>query len=219
VTSYDYKLSSLILVDQSNRSRAAFCCLSLHEGTIQCPAYLADYHRATGMKFPSLVLTDDCPAMEAAILSMPYDVSHMLCLWHLVDENMRWNMQAAIEGGTSTWPAFRHGLKIVRDAQGEERFDALWQSLLEKWIPRGVRTAKALKYMLRMYESRSKWASFCFCDAVTLGAMSTQRSEGWHDLLKRVTKPSSTLTEIKNDLLYLSARQVEQQTKDSSSAA
>jgi hypothetical protein len=85
--------------------------------------------------------------------------------------------------------------------------------------PRGVRTAKALKYMLRMYESRSKWASFCFCDAVTLGATSTQRSEGCHDLLKRVTKPSSTLTEIKNDLLYLSARQVEQKTKDSSAAA
>jgi hypothetical protein len=87
------------------------------------------------MKFPSVVLTDDFPAMAAAILSMPYDVSHMLCLWHLVDENMRRNVQAAIEGGTSAWPAFRHAFMIVRDAHDEERFDALWQSLLEKWLP------------------------------------------------------------------------------------
>lgn len=68
------------------------------------------------------------------------------------------------------------------------RFDAerLWRELIDAYFPNPVRHKQAREYMKHVYDWRFKWWISHNVNAPTMGMLSTQRSEGWHAVVKAV---------------------------------
>ena len=188
-TSYDYKFSTFTLVDSEGSSRAVLLSFNLQETVESCKKMLACWHQAFGRRLPQVIFTDGDEAMSLAIASVPYseDLKHLLCTYHLFDMNVKQKLKPIITGtgGIAAWSSFRKALSICREATTEFELSRLWKDLLQEWMPLGEKHKSGRFYLQRfVWGKRKQWAVAYFSDCLTLGAMSTQRSESWNSLLR-----------------------------------
>ncbi len=128
-TRYDYNLSSFTVIDSEGCSRAVRFSLCLFETAENCKILVLSWHEAFGVHIPQVIYTDGDEAMYAAIVSMPYsdEITHLICTFHLFDMNMKKRVQPFLTSanGTSSWPLFRKGISICREAQSATELQRL----------------------------------------------------------------------------------------------
>jgi hypothetical protein len=93
------------------------------------------------------VFSDNDAALSAALISLPFDVTHVLCLFHLLDQSIKTVVGGCIVGGKSNWAAFRREFIKSRSAATEADCEEFFSTLVDSWLPEGVSTAAARKYM------------------------------------------------------------------------
>ena len=160
-TRYEYKLSSFNAIDSEGKSRCVMMCLMLRERTEDLILFLNCWKEAFNTLLPSVFCTDEDSAMGSALMSLPRcdHVSHMLCCYHIFDTNVKKKVQQALLHGASSWPQFRRGLSVCREAVTEEEFHSQWNQLLELHLKRSNRTKNARNYMQNhIYSQRTQWA-------------------------------------------------------------
>lgn len=138
-------------------------------------------------RLPAVVFTDNDTNFSAALATIQNPPDHLLCLWHLVDQGIKKHFASLLSGGAANFGAFRKDFMLVRDVAEVAVAERLWSELLQAYFPDPVRQKNALDYMKLVYNWRSKWWISLNLDAPTMGMLSTQRSEGWHAIVKAVT--------------------------------
>ena len=187
VSKFTLKLWGVLLLDADQHSRPVFLSLILNENVSTFKRLLEDYMRCFEVRLPSVVFSDNDFNFASALSTVPEPSAHLLCLWHLVDQSLKQHVASSLCGGASSFAVFRKDLMLVRDVAETSVAERLWSELLTAYFPDPVKQRRALDYMKLMYSWRFKWWICHNLNAPTLGMLSTQRSEGWHALLKAVT--------------------------------
>ena len=132
---YAYKLSAITLIDSEGSTRTVLLSLHLHENADSFKRIFVSWHEAFGCRIPRVILTEGDKGNFAAIASIPYScqVVHLLCTFHLFDQNVKRRVEHVIteKTGASAWGLFRKYLSICRQAPTEARLYHLWEHLIQ----------------------------------------------------------------------------------------
>ena len=197
MTPYDYKISSLIIVDSECKSRTVMVALMLYERAADFQRVLQCWHDAFNMRFPQVVFTDGDEGISAALSTLQYDeeVIHMLCFFHIMDLNLKKRVQGILSFGGASWPSFRKQLSNCREAIDEDQFKQIWNAMISKYLPQSKRTKSIVQYLDKfVYAKRFQWALAYHPYLFTLGSSTTQRSEAFNSKLKSVAKASDLVS-------------------------
>ncbi|CAN6233845.1 unnamed protein product [Urochloa humidicola] len=154
---------------------------------------------------PQTILTDQCRAMEIAILEIMPETTHLWCKWHVFKD-------ARIELG----PTYRENSsfsgdfhKVITEMLTVSEFKSAWKQLLKKYKLKGNH------FMVKSYDKRKKWAKCYNKGKFCAGMTSTQRSESANNMLKNVVPRNSSMNRFVsniNKLLY--ARYADEQSAE-----
>ena len=175
-------------MDSEGSSRGVPLSFNFQEIVEACKKMLECWHEAFGRRLPQVIFTDGDEANALAIASVPCfeDLKHLFCTYHLFDMNVQQKMKPTISGtgGTAARSSIRKSLSICREATTEFELSRLWKKLLQEWMPLEEKHKRGRYYIQRfVWGKRKQWAVADFSDCLTLGAMSTQRSERWNSFL------------------------------------
>lgn len=78
-------------------------------------------------------MSDDDESINAVISSLLYSssISHLLCVFHIVDLNMKKHTQSILQSkeGANEWPQFRKALEICREVGSVQNLKILWDDI------------------------------------------------------------------------------------------
>lgn len=215
MTKYCYKLATFTAVDSENRSRAVMFNLGLSEDSTQCHRILTEWYQAFGCSLLPVIFTDGDEAMHSALLRLPYRVTHILCIFHLFDTNVKAFIGPSLKSsnGSDACVSFREALNMCREAGSEKNFNELWEQLFVKWFPDADKFKKERRYLHdHVWVKRKQWCTAFFPEAFTLGHSTTQRPESFNALLK-CFKNSSSLSQLVSKIKNLVIRQSSMERK------
>ncbi|KAK9740865.1 hypothetical protein RND81_03G066700 [Saponaria officinalis] len=133
---------------------------------------------------PSVMLTDQCKAMEGAIRKVFPHTKHRLCLWRILqnaDKNLRSHPQfTAIDRDMRT---------LVHESTTEEEFENLWAEMVEKYS----------------FQKNSWMDTFC------AGMSSTQRSEQSNRYFKSFVSIETGLKQFIDQFEFALKRKAEEE--------
>ena len=96
---------------------------------------------------------------------------------------------------------------MIREASEPKAPLEIWEDLSEEWMPLSETTKSIRNYLFNyVWCKKKKCATAYFEELLTCGAMSTQRSDGWHAVLKQYANLKS-LVSLFDSILKLVARQ------------
>lgn len=103
-TKYANKLTSITLIDSEGSTSTVLLRLHLHGNVDSFKRILAWWNEAFGCKFPRVILTDGDEGIFAPIesISSSCEVVHLLCAFHLFDQNVKKGFQHVITAKTAT---------------------------------------------------------------------------------------------------------------------
>ncbi|KAK9665560.1 hypothetical protein RND81_14G119800 [Saponaria officinalis] len=115
---------------------------------------------------PTVMLTDQCKAMEEAIRKVFPHTKHRLCLWHILqnaDKNLRSHPHfTAID---------RDMRAVVHESTTELEFQNMWEEMVEKY------NLQQNSWVREAWSIRRRWVPVYWMDTFCAGMSSTQRSE------------------------------------------
>lgn len=134
-----------------------------------------------GGKKPQVIMTDQDPAMRAAIEKVfGANTIHRSCLWHVMRKarDHLGVLYGAVQGFKDEFFA------VIKFSWTIADFEANWQAFLKKY------KVDSNPYLKIMYDKRDEWAAAYFCDTFCTGMSTTQRSESikagtkiWMDII------------------------------------
>ncbi|XP_074271146.1 protein FAR1-RELATED SEQUENCE 5-like [Silene latifolia] len=173
----------------SNRYQMPFCPfvgVNHHGSTILYAAALISYEDTESFEWvfekwkecmgraPTVLLTDQCKAMEGAIKKVFPETKHRLCLWHILqnaDKNLKDHPQ---------FPQIDRDLRtLVHESITEEELQDMWDDFMEKY------NLRRNKWLRGAWDMRERWMPVFWKDTFCAGMSSTQRSEQTNRFIKR----------------------------------
>jgi zinc finger SWIM domain-containing protein 3 len=136
-------------------------------------------------KHPSIIFTDQCAAMAAAIRIVFPNTSHRLCLWHIY-QNAAKHLSHVINGHPQFLVEFK---KCVYEERSVAYFNEIWNELLVKY------NLDDNSWLNNLYRLWAHWAAV-FCDSFTTDMTSTQRSDSMNNVFKKRFRRKLCLAEL-----------------------
>lgn len=139
ISRYSYKLITILYVDSELRSRPVHFALTLQENPAIYAAFFEDVRKCTAIDLPSVIFSDPHSSIKAAVALLPERrngtaTTHLTCLWHLLDLNMKRKVGLSIPGGLSKWRHFRADFIKVRSSLSEQVLQSSFAKLLRIWF-------------------------------------------------------------------------------------
>ncbi|XP_074278248.1 protein FAR1-RELATED SEQUENCE 8-like [Silene latifolia] len=172
----------------SNRYQMPFCPfvgVNHHGSTILYAAALISYEDTESFEWvfekwmecmgraPTVLLTDQCKAMEGAIKKVLPETKHRLCLWHILqnaDKNLKDHPQ---------FPQIDRDLfTLMHESITEEELPDMWDDFMEKY------NLRRNKWLMGAWDMRQRWMTIFWKDTFCAGMSSTQRSEETNRFVK-----------------------------------
>lgn len=98
---------------------------------------------------PKTILTDQCAAIDRAVIMTLPNSSHRLCLWHIL-QNAAKNLSHLYSSDSNFQKDFK---SFIFESSSEEDFQSGWMTLLNKYDLAGN------SYLDDLFGAREKWAS------------------------------------------------------------
>lgn len=218
MTPYTFKLASFVIVDSEGKSRSVFFRLGLTETVEDCSNLISHWHKAFNMKLPKVIFSDGDEGISGSLLSLDYEVRHLLCTFHIFDLNVKSKVLPVLSAtsGASSWALFRQSLSTCQTATSEEIFQELWNYLISEWFPSSPVNDAARSYLQQnIWPKRHQWCVAFFSDTFTMGSSTTQRVESWNNLLKCFSD-SSSLAFLEEAIFMLFQKQGDEERKSMS---
>jgi zinc finger SWIM domain-containing protein 3 len=136
-------------------------------------------------KHPSIIFTDQCAAMAAAIRIVFPNTSQRLCLWHIY-QNAAKHLSHVINGHPQFLVEFK---KCVYEERSVAYFNEIWNELLVKY------NLDDKSWLNNLYRLWAHWAAV-FCDSFTTDMTSTQRSDSMNNVFKKRFRRKLCLAEL-----------------------
>ncbi|XP_058111164.1 protein FAR1-RELATED SEQUENCE 5-like [Magnolia sinica] len=124
--------------------------------------------QAMGGKLPKAIITDQDPAIAAAIASVFPNTEHRLCMWHIV-QKLPEKLGKVINENPSFNTDWRN---CVYMCDQEAEFDALWSKMIVDY------NLEENKWLQDLYTIRKMWIPAYVKKTFYAGMSTTQRSEG-----------------------------------------
>ncbi|XP_011626980.1 protein FAR1-RELATED SEQUENCE 7 [Amborella trichopoda] len=131
---------------------------------------------------PKAIVTDEDPAIAAAIAKVFPWTRHRFCKWHLLGK-----YNEKLGHIDRKHPSFRDDFMKCIGSQSVEEFEACWSTLMDKY---GVQENEWLQ---RLLNCQSQWVDAYFQDTFLAGTVTSQRFEEIHYSLKRYVKSTTSL--------------------------
>lgn len=185
---------------------AAFCFLS-QETEADYLFALSAFQEATGIRWPSVIITDQEMALKNAASSVFRRVPQLLCVWH-INKNVQTKAQHVWRDANGKTQAEKDTIKARRQAflsrwnelpyaKTEDDFHLKWQKLLQDYRDQPI----LCDYLTQnQFHTRKEWAAAWTSKCTHFGTITSSPAEGMHRLLKEYLQTSQ------GDLLRCLAR-------------
>ena len=183
-------LNVFIVVDTNGKTRLVGCALVSSETTDDYTWILRQLMESVLEQPPGVIMIDAEAAMEAACRDILPDTSIVHCIWHITANNLLRNLGGSL--GKETYPDFRRGFWMARNAITEAEFETRWGRLVDQF--RDYDNVE--RYLERPKKSREQWAWPWVGTRFTAGMQSTQRVEQTHAAIKQMVGSNSTINEL-----------------------
>uniref|UniRef100_A0A8R7UKG2 Protein FAR1-RELATED SEQUENCE n=1 Tax=Triticum urartu TaxID=4572 RepID=A0A8R7UKG2_TRIUA len=126
-------------------------------------------------KDPTCILTDQCPAMKAAIPKVFLRTHHRLCRWHIMKK-----IKDHLSKLYSEHDTFKEDLTaVLNHPLMPAEFEAAWHDLMDRY------NLQNDTILLGLWEERTTWISTYWKEIFCARMTSTQRSESMNNILKK----------------------------------
>ncbi|XP_058071250.1 protein FAR1-RELATED SEQUENCE 5-like [Magnolia sinica] len=142
--------------------------------------------QAMGGKLPKAIITDQDPAIAAAIASVFPNTEHRLCMWHIV-QKLPEKLGKVINEDPSFNTDWRNCVYMCDE---EAEFDALWSKMIVDY------NLEENKWLQDLYTIRKMWIPAYVKKTFYAGMSTTQRSEGMNAFFDYFVSHKSTLLEF-----------------------
>ncbi|KAJ1276340.1 hypothetical protein BS78_05G207200 [Paspalum vaginatum] len=185
IMDYAYAFSPL-LGTNNHKQTILFGAALLFNETIESFVWLFNtFLSVMSGKHPSIIFTDQCAAMSAAIRIVFPDTRHRLCLWHIY-QNAAKHLSHVIGKHPEFLAEFK---KCVYEERSVTYFDEIWHELLSKY------NLVENSWLKNLYGLRAHWAAV-FRDSFIADMISTQRSECMNNVFKKRFRRKLCLSEL-----------------------
>ena len=134
---------------------------------------------------PPAIITDQDPAMNAAIIEIfPFTV-HRFCAWHIM-----YKISDQLGGIATKFEAISEFNSIVYDSEFFDDFEERWNAWIEK------HNMTKTKWLLSIYSIKEKWVATYMTNTFFAGITTTQRSESLNAFIQSVVSHHSSLLEF-----------------------
>ncbi|CAM0151157.1 unnamed protein product [Urochloa decumbens] len=163
---YDMPFGLFVGVNNHYQSVILGGVLMQHETVESFKWVFREFITLMGGKAPSIILTGQCHAMEAAIQEVLPDTTHKWCKVHMLSEKNEFLGSICSKSG------FMDDFQKITDSMLTVReFESAWQHLLDKYNLHGN------AFLSQIYDSRHKWAKPYFKEKFCAKQTSMQRNE------------------------------------------
>ncbi|KAK9748686.1 hypothetical protein RND81_02G073600 [Saponaria officinalis] len=149
---------------------------------------------------PTVMLTDQCKAMEGAIRKVFPHTKHRLCLWHILqnaDKNLRSHPHfTTIDRDMKT---------VVHESTTEIEFQNLWEEMVEKY------NLQQNSWVREAWSIRRRWVPVYWMDTFCASMLSTQRSEQSNRYFKSFVSIKTGLKQFIDQFEFALKRKTEEE--------
>jgi hypothetical protein len=170
---YGLPLSIFVVVDNNYNTRPVAQAF-LYDETLESYAWsLRVLLQALGI-YPTVMITDANPAMDAAIAQIYPQTKHLHCIWH-IGQNIPKNLKSKLQG---SYEEFAKRFFQCRNKLSIEGFENGYMKLIEDY-------PSTKSYLERLYESKKSWARCYTSSYFTAGMQLTSRVESINGVIKK----------------------------------
>ncbi|KAK9681877.1 hypothetical protein RND81_10G034200 [Saponaria officinalis] len=148
---------------------------------------------------PTVMLTDQCKAMEGAVRKVFPHTKHRPCLWHILqnaDKNLRSHPQfTAIDRDMRT---------LVHESTTEEEFQNMWAEMVEKY------SLQKSSWVRETWSIRRRWVPVYWMNTFCAGMSLTQRSEQSNRYFKTFVSIETRLKQLIEQFEFALKRKAEE---------
>ncbi|XP_050207227.2 protein FAR1-RELATED SEQUENCE 5-like [Mercurialis annua] len=163
-----------------------FGCAFLSDETTKSFEWLfSTFLESMGGQQPKTIITDQDKAMGNAIASIFPDSRHRLCMWHICKN------ATSYLGSLNSNKVFQNLFhKYMHECDSEVEFEEVWAKMVSDY------TNGEHSWLNNLYKIRKKWSTALNKDVFDGGIKASQRSESTNNVLNRMTKKTTSLTEF-----------------------
>lgn len=172
---YSMPMAPFLGVNHHRQTIFFGCALIRNEKKTTFVWLLETWLEAVGGKKPQTILTDQDPAMKAAIeMVFGGETVHRCCIWHVM-KNARDHLAKLYGSVEGLKEELEH---VIKFSWTVVDFEANWCATLKKY------KVEDNSHLNLMFDKRDEWAPAYFRDIFFAGMCSTQRSESINSLTK-----------------------------------
>ncbi|KAF8406970.1 hypothetical protein HHK36_006091 [Tetracentron sinense] len=177
------------------------CSLLVDETEASFIWLFIEWLKAMGNRHPSSIITDQDPAMKAAIAKVFPNTNHRFCLWHILQKVPEKLGHVYREHPTfkSKWD------KCIYDTEFPEEFEKNWTEMIEEF------NLVNFEWLNIMWAQRQMWMPVFLKGTFFAGMSTTQRSESMNSFFKDWVNKHTTLRDFveKYDMALQKRRELE----------
>ncbi|GAB4848186.1 cyclin-dependent kinase inhibitor far1 [Ancistrocladus abbreviatus] len=162
------------------------CALVADETTPTFIWMMKTWLRAMGGKAPQLILTDQDPALKAAIAEVFPMSRHCFPLWTIL-EKVPENLAHVIKRHENCASKFN---KCIFKSWTDEQFEMRWWKMISRF------DLQEDEWVRKLYEDRKKWVPLYMGEAFFAGMSTLHRSEGLNSFFDKYIHKKITLKEF-----------------------
>ena len=180
-TGYDFKLTSLLVIDEYGQGLPVTHCLSNKETQVFMKCFFDNVRENVGECHPKWFMSDTAPqfydAFTEAFQTYPY---HLFCTWH-VDKAWRDNLHAHIKNNPGVIQEVYSYLRTVLEQTNPDKFQQ-YLSEIQKRLDSSAVTSSFGEYFRKEWGDNShKWG---YAYRVSLGINTNMYCEAFHKTFK-----------------------------------
>ncbi|XP_042409875.1 protein FAR-RED IMPAIRED RESPONSE 1-like [Zingiber officinale] len=183
--SYDMSFAPFVGVNHHGESILLGCSLISKEDFETFIWLFKSWLTCMRGRAPRAIITDQCKAMEIAIVEVFPDSHHRLCLWHIMKKlPTKFSSHA-------NYKLIKRNLKnIVYNSITSEECDSNWKKLIEEF------NLEKNDLLNSLYEIRHKWMPVYVKDKFWAGMSTSQRSESMNAFFDDYVHSKTTLKQF-----------------------
>ncbi|XP_042422989.1 protein FAR-RED IMPAIRED RESPONSE 1-like [Zingiber officinale] len=183
--SYDMSFAPFVGVNHHGESILLGCGLISKEDSETFIWLFKSWLTCMRGRAPRAIITDQCKAMEIAIVEVFPNSHHRLCLWHIMKK------LPAKFSSHANYKLIKRNLKnIVYNSMTSEECDSNWKKLIEEF------NLEKNDWLNSLYEIRHKWMPVYVKDKFWAGMSTSQRSESMNAFFDDYVHSKTTLKQF-----------------------
>jgi len=198
-------------VNHHHQSVMFGCALLVNETAESYTWLLKTWLEAMLGRAPSTIITDDDKAMGKAIAEVLPNVTHRLCLWHILQK-----VPEHLAHIYNKYPSFQRDFQhCIHSTITIEEFETEWSEIVGKY------ELVENDWLKKLYMRREKWVPAYLRTTFCAGMSTTQRSESMNKFFKDYVRSSTMVSEFVYhyekalDARYFKEKQKDVKTKTS----